>query len=225
MSDAELARRLEGHLRQWLGQWPPDPTPLTVVGSDRRLRPGWDGGIYPLCGVSTPAGTVISVPPDLVAEVRGDGSTLDQVAPTLPERLGRPGARVGRGVFRWCHHLQDWPDAGEWIDPADPRVPPWLKPFNGDVLVAWDDEGRYAAGVGRKIYDDLGHEISVGTEEAHRGLGLGRRLVAQAARRIAADGAVATYLHRADNYPSAHLAQATGFPDEGWQVIGLPSAS
>lgn len=226
-----LERRLHQHLNTWLGQWPPTPAgqagapTLTVVGSPRRRQPAWNGEVYPLCGVSTPAGAVLSVPPELVGAVRAGNTTLDQVTAVLPERLGRPEAPVGRGVFRWCHRLQDGPDAGEWIDPNDRRVPSWLAPFNGDVLVAWDDEGHYAAGVGRKIHDPVGQEISVGTAPEQRGRGLAHQLVAQAARRIAADGGVATYLHGGDNYPSAHVAEAAGFPDEGWHVIGLPTVS
>ena len=35
------------------------------------------------------------------------------------------------------------------------------------------------------------------------------------------DGAIPTYLHAHTNVASAHVAVASGFPDEGWQVIGL----
>jgi GNAT superfamily N-acetyltransferase len=152
-------------------------------------------------------------------------ASISRVLAALPGLLGFPDARVGGGVFRWCHTLQEWPDAGEWIDPGDGRVPEWLRPFNGEVLVAWDRHGHYAAGVGRKIHDRHGQEISVGTEAANRGRGLARHLVAQAARRIAEEGAVATYLHRTDNPASARVADVSGFPDEGWKVIGLPAAS
>ena len=100
-------------------------------------------------------------------------------------------------------------------------MPEWLKPFNGDVLVAWDDEGNYGAGVGRKQHDRWGHEISVGTEASLRGRGLARQLVTTAARRIIADGAIATYLHALDNHASAKVADASGFADVGWRVWGF----
>jgi len=45
--------------------------------------------------------------------------------------------------------------------------------------------------------------------------------VAQAARRVIADGAVPTYLHAFDNTASARVADAAGFPDRGWQVLEL----
>ena len=59
------------------------------------------------------------------------------------------------------------------------------------------------------------------TEPALQRKGLARRLVAQAARRVVADGAIATYLHDPANHASAHVAQATGFPDIGWSILGL----
>jgi predicted GNAT family acetyltransferase len=93
------------------------------------------------------------------------------------------------------------------------------------VLVAWDDAGRYAAGVGRKRHDEHGQELAVATEAAYRGRGLARRLVAQATRRVLDEGAVATYLHAFDNHASARVAEAAGFPDRGWSVYGLPTAS
>jgi GNAT superfamily N-acetyltransferase len=222
-ADPVLAGRLAAHLESWLGAWPPDGG-LTIVGSERRTVPGWDGSTFPVAGVATPGGAVLSVPPAL-AGAFGAVRDLDGAQARLRELLDRPGGRIGRGVFRWCQQLVDTDEPGEWVPTGDPRVPEWLRPFNGDVLIAWDDHGRYAAGVGRKLHDALGHEISVGTEPEHRGKGLARRLVAQAARRIAADGAVATYLHRHDNHASAKVAEASGFPDEGWQVLGFPTAS
>jgi predicted GNAT family acetyltransferase len=88
------------------------------------------------------------------------------------------------------------------------------------VLVVLDGD-TYVAGVGLKRHDDAGREIAVGTEEAARGRGLARRLVAQAARRVLDEGAVPTYLHAPDNIASAKAADAAGFPDRGWSVIGF----
>jgi GNAT superfamily N-acetyltransferase len=222
----DLAGRLERHLAAWLGEWPP-AGPLTVVGSDNRTRPGWDGKVYPVAGVATPDGAVLSVPPDLVGAVRAAGDDLDTVAAALPGLVGRPDARFGRGVFRWCHSLLDGVgDPGAvWLPPDDERVPPWLAVFNGDVLVHLDEDGRYGAGVGRKRHDEFGQELSVATAEHLQGRGLARRLVAQAARRVAGEGAVATYLHAVSNTASAHVAEAAGFPDTGWWILGLPVAS
>jgi hypothetical protein len=28
------------------------------------------------------------------------------------------------------------PPVGEWVERDDPRLPPWLRPFNGGVLAA-----------------------------------------------------------------------------------------
>jgi GNAT superfamily N-acetyltransferase len=216
--------RLVAHLEDWLGAWPPPEPGITVVGSPRREERGWDGLVRPVAGVATPDGTVLSVPPGLVDAVEaalGTHRNLDRLSPQLAAVLGRPAGRLGAGIFRWCAEPADFPDAGEWVARDDPRVPGWLKPFNGDVLIAWDSDGAYAAGVGRKIHDRYGHEISVGTEAAQRGKGLARRLVAQASRRILADGAVPTYLHDPANTASAKVAAAVGFPDEGWKILGF----
>jgi GNAT superfamily N-acetyltransferase len=224
--DGDPGERLALHLSSWLGHWPPT-APFAVVSSPARELPGWDGTVRPLAGVATPEGTVVSVPAGMLV------AALDLLERSGPDGFvagvgelvaGVPGP-LGRGVFRWCREPSDLPDAGEWVERGDPRVPEWLRPFNGAVLVAFDVDGRYAAGVGRKRHDAHGQELAVATEPAHRGRGLGRRLVAQAARRVAADGAVATYLHRADNRASAAVAEAAGFPDVGWQVLGLPTAS
>lgn len=59
------------------------------------------------------------------------------------------------------------------------------------------------------------------TAEAVRGRGLARRLVAQAARRVLDEGAVATYLHARGNVGSARVAEAAGFADRGWSVLGV----
>jgi len=89
------------------------------------------------------------------------------------------------------------------------------------VLVTWDDDGAYGAGVGRKQHDRFGHELAVATEEPLRGRGLARRLVVTAARRVIDDGAVPTYLHDDANVASAHVADAAGFPDLGWRIVGV----
>ncbi|HKY74720.1 MAG TPA: GNAT family N-acetyltransferase [Acidimicrobiia bacterium] len=179
-----------------------------------------------MAGVETPEGTVLSVPPDAVEETRAAGRDLATIGPALPGIVGRPDARFGRGVFRWCQELLDDRDPeAVWIPPDDERVPPWLAVFNGDVLVHLDEHGRYGAGVGRKRHDDFGHELSVATEAHLQGRGLARRLVAQAARRVAEEGAVATYLHAQNNVASAHVAKAAGFPDTGWWILGVPVAS
>jgi GNAT superfamily N-acetyltransferase len=205
-------------LEAWLGAWDPPGDGFTIVGSERRLRPGWDGLTVPALGVSDGAGRgVVSVPPAFVAEVRA----ADNLGERLPGLVGLRGYRWSAGVFRWSTEPVDLPDGGEW-EPADgPRLPGWLRPFGGDVLVARDPGGAYLAGVGLKRHDPTGIELSVGTEPAVRGQGLARRLVAQATRAVLATGAVAIYLHAPDNVASAHVADAAGFPDHGWHLHAL----
>jgi GNAT superfamily N-acetyltransferase len=216
-----LPERLVEHLRSWVGAWPPQRH-LQVVANPSRALPGWDGQVAPVAGVVTGEGdAVVGVAPSIAgaaSDVAAAGD-LDALLAAIPRLVGRRGI-AGRGVFRWTTVPADLPDVGVWIPYDDPRVPEWLRPFGGEVLVVLDGDS-YVAGVGIKKHDAAGNEISVGTEEAARGRGLARRLVAQAARRILADGAVPTYLHAPDNIASAKAADAAGFPDLGWQVIGF----
>jgi predicted GNAT family acetyltransferase len=84
-----------------------------------------------------------------------------------------------------------------------------------------DSGGGYVAGVGLKRHDGFVHEIAVGTDEAARGKGLARRLVAQAARELLARGVTPTYMHDPANLASARVADAAGFPDRVWTALGF----
>ncbi|GGM30822.1 GNAT family N-acetyltransferase [Dactylosporangium sucinum] len=217
---------LESFLRTWLGSWP-SPGGLVVVGHAAREKARWDGGEQLAIGVTDAAGNgVLSVPPGRVDAVTDLVATagFGALAGRLPALLGRPEHRFYTGVFRWSDAPADLPDAGEWEPSDGPGLPDWLRPFPGEVLVARED-GRYVAGVGLKPHDPTGLEISVGTEEHARGRGLARRLVARAARRIVAGGAVALYLHDPANVASAHVADAAGFPDLGWKIHALAGSA
>ncbi len=231
----EVPASLRAHWQAWTGASDEDIGVLgsgqsgrvVVVGSAGREQPGWDGAVHPVTGVVDPAGNaVVSLPAGYEGRARAvvaGGGDLDDLRSALPALLGRPDSVVGRGVCRWAVDVPSarvLPDVGRWVPAADPRVPAWLKPFGGEVLVVLDDD-VYVAGVGLKRHDAHGQEISVGTEEAARGRGLARRLVAQAARRLLADGIVPTYLHDPANAASARVADAAGFPDRGWTVLGL----
>ena len=217
--------RLAAHLRSWLGEWPPSPDrPVTLTTSPLRSLPGWDGRVRPVAGVATPEHAVLSVPRehhDAAAEL---GTTLEEIGPGLPVAVGRPEWRFHSGIFRWCESPIPYDRPGTWLPTDDPRVPAWLRPFNGDVLVGLEND-TVVAGVGRKLHDRYGHELAVVTEEDHRGRGWATRLVSQAAEHVLADGAVPTYLHGPGNEASARTADACGFPDRGWRILGLfPSA-
>jgi GNAT superfamily N-acetyltransferase len=210
-SPASVRARLDAHLASWLGEWPPGDA-VVVTTSPARTAPGWDGRVLAFVGVRSPLGTVVSVAPD----------HLDDAGEAIR------GGRVAEAIFRWCEEPPSTSTVeplGEWVAAADERVPPWLKPFGHDVLVHFDPAtGRYAAGVGLKRHDELGWEISVGTEPSHEGRGLARRLVVAAARRVIDEGKVPTYLHDPANTASAHVAEAAGFPDRGWRLLILRSA-
>jgi GNAT superfamily N-acetyltransferase len=216
-----LDKRLFHHLVTWLGQWPAGPG-LTVVGSNRRAEPGWDGRVHPVVGVGSPTGTVVSVAPSRADVVRSVSALpIADLVGRLPALVGLPERRSYRAVFRYSLAPAPLPDAGEWVGARDPDVPAWLHPFGGEVLVARDDNGRYLAGVGIKHHDPHGNELAVGTEPAARGRGLARRLVAQAARRVLDEGAVPTYLHDPANLTSGRVAEAAGFTDRGWSAYGV----
>jgi len=219
--------RLAAALTDWLGRWPPRST-FDVVGSVRRVAPGWDGRVRPAIGVASAEAMVLSVPPDRVEPV----AALSPPGSLDPERLrtdlgaavGRPGRRCIEWVFRWTMAPAALPDGGVWVPVTATGVPLWLRGFGGDVLVARDDAGRHLGGVGIKRHTPLGHELAVVVVQRARGQGLGRRLVAQAARRILAGGAVPFYLHARANAASGRLADAAGFPDQGWHLYELADA-
>ena len=224
---AEIERRLTAFLQSRLGLWPPRK-PFEVVRWPVRDEPMWDGSLRPVVGIESPLGTVLSVSPTLfpaldeidLVRLEDELGTADGYM-TIPELFGRPDMHFGRAVFRYVARPAELPDIGEWVPHDDPRLPAWLRPFGGEVLVVWDDDGQYAAGVGLKKHNRFGHEISVGTEPAHRGKGLARMLVAQAARTVLRDGAVPIYLHSDRNAASKRVAEQAGFPDRGWHLIEL----
>jgi GNAT superfamily N-acetyltransferase len=221
--EQEVVERLHRHLRSWLGAWPPAGE-VAIVASPRRTQPGWDGTVRPFAGVSTPEGTILSVAPDRIDAVLAAGSNLSTILDALPGALGQPGGVVGRGVYRYALTVPAFPPVGEWVPADEPGVPAWLRPFGGKVLVVREG-GQYVAGLGVKRHDDLGHEVAVATEEPWRGRGLARALVGRAAADILRNGGVPIYLHGRANAASAHVAAAAGFPDRGWFILGLPTAS
>ena len=220
-----VSERLAAHLRSWVGEWPPPSPGVTVVGDPARLLPTWDGTVRPLQGVGDGVGTVIAVPPDsvdAVSAVLADAETDRGLGDRLGEILGVGPAAFGAGVFRTIDAVAaDIADVGEWYEQQVAGLPEWLAPFNGPRLVVRDDAGDAIAGVGIKVHDRWGHELAVVTEEAARGRGLARRLVATAARRVLDEGAVPTYLHDPSNTASVRVAEAVGFADVGWTVHGL----
>jgi GNAT superfamily N-acetyltransferase len=191
-------------LEEWLGRWPAS-SDRDVVAWPLRDQPGWDGQVRRVQGV---AGAdhrwVVSVSPSLATQA-------DPLA----------GIVRFEGVFRYTERPAELEPAGVWVAADDPVVPEWLRPFGHDVLVELDDGGRYIAGVGIKRHLPTGWELSVGTEEAARGRGLARRLVASAARYVLDHGAVPIYLHADDNVASAKVADAAGIPDLGWRVLSV----
>lgn len=217
---------LAAHLRAWLGVWPPRGDVDVAVWSGRDL-PGWDGGTVAGLGIESPLGTLLSLSPRLAAYAAIDPKHLAAAlrdpgsATEVPRLLHRSDLLLTRAVFRWSESPATLPDAGAWTDTSNPRLPAWLRPFNGGVLVARDASGGVAGGVGIKRHNRYAHEIAVRVDPEHRGRGLARLLVAQAARRISAAGALPLYLHECDNVASARVAGAAGFPDRGWRVLGL----
>ncbi len=216
------------HLEHWIGGWPPE-LPVNVVASAAAGAPGWDGTPRRATGAVDPSGrAVVGVEPTAAAALPDTVPDVAALRTAMPDAIGRAGV-LGLGVLRWAQDVPDadeLPDVGVWLpaaladDPDDARVDDWLAPFGGEVLVALDDDGRYLGGVGLKRHDDFGSELAVVTAEAARGRGIARRLVAQAARRVLAEGKAAIYLHAHDNVASARVARASGFPDTGWQIIG-----
>ena len=216
MGAPAVDERLTAHLRASLGAWPPPPGGLVVTTCPARIEAGWDGKIRRFAGVRTADGSaVVSVEPSLLDAAGDLGPSLGGATVALEALLG---GRLLEVPFRWCEEPPPLEPLGAWLGVDDPVIPEWLQPFGGEVLVLVED-GRYVAGVGLKRHDEHATEISVGTEEAARGRGIARRLVATAARRILDEGKVPTYLHDVRNVASAHVADASGFPDRGWRLL------
>lgn len=212
--------RLTDHLAQYLGAWPPT-APIDVVASAARRRPEWDGARFGAVAVRSPSdGTLVSVRPDRHHAAAASVADLAVLDPDdLAAAVGSP-ARVSPWlVLRWSEEPADLPDDGTWVETDHPALPDWLRAFPGPVLAAFDGDGAYLAGVGIKPHSSVGKELAVGTAEAARGRGLGRRVVAQAARAVIAGGGVPLYVHHPDNVPSAKVADAAGFPDRGWRML------
>ncbi|MCA9834005.1 MAG: GNAT family N-acetyltransferase [Thermomicrobiales bacterium] len=219
--------RLRDFLAERLGGWPPVST-LEVRPCALRDQPRWDGNIVPLYGVESPQGTLLSYSPTVFPQADSidvvaleDELGMDEGYITIPRMFGHPEMRFGRAVFRYPAEFVDLPAIGEWVETDDPRLPDWLRPFNGGVLVHWEPGDIYAAGVGLKKHSELGYEIAVGTDPAYRGRGLAQALVAQAARNVWDRGAIPFYQHGTHNAASARVAEKAGFPDRGWHSISM----
>ena len=221
VSEDELAARLATHLAHRLGSWPPQRG-LQIVGSDLRDLPEWDGVVRPVLGIATPEGTVISVPKSVVdsAQILANLG-FAQLSEGIGALFDQPNLPLGVNDFRYLRELVALEPLGEWVAADDPRVPAWLRPFDGGVLIVCDEADRYMAGVGLKLHDEFASEIAVGTEPEFRGRGLARRLVATAARRLVDEGKTATYEHVRENATSGAVAVAAGFSDLGWTTIHL----
>ena len=229
-----MSAALTTHLRAWFGHWDPPATGVDVVASPTRDEPGWDGTVRPLVGALRPDGTgQLVVSPSVHDRVAAlvAGRDVERLRDrdtrrAVGEAVGEEGSVLGFGVMRWVARGEDEvagdvEELGVWLDHRDPRVPEWLHPFGGEALVALDEDGAYAAGVGVKRHDPTGHELAVVTDEQHRGRGLARRLVATAARHELQRVPVVTYLHDPANTGSARVADAVGFRDRGWWIAGV----
>lgn len=223
---ATVRSRLNAHFRQWLGAVPNPDRPQLIV-TPIRDQPGWDGKVRPIQGVTGPEGTVLAISAAFADLFTGvDIGALFQDA-GLPDAHARLQATLGVPVsfgmptFRWSDTVIEGPEIGEWVEPGDPRLPDWLRLFNGGVLAAFDDANVYQAGVGLKRHNDIAREISVGTDPEHRGQGYATQLVAQAARRILAEGGVPIYQHGGGNDASGRVADLAGLPDRGWHMLEI----
>lgn len=226
-SGQDIDERITRYLTEQLGLWPPTE-PFHAIAHPPIGHPRWDGSAWLMFGVETPRGTVLAYDPTACAAIAQTDrwQLIDELESAdaylrIPELFGLPDAHFGRFVIRYPASFPDLPQIGSWVPHDDPRLPEWLTAFPDDVLVVWNADGAYAAGVGLKKHSALGVEIAVGTEPQHRGQGLARTLVAQAARTIWEAGAVPLYDHGDHNAASAHVAEAAGFPDRGWHGIRL----
>lgn len=139
-----LPSALTEHVARRLGHWPPR-RPFEAIVWSGRDHSGWDGGHWPLLGLVTPFGTVLSISPHVI-EGKGlgrlDQNDLDAALRgthpfALGKSLGQPNLRRGLATFRWSTTPTPGPDVGSWLTSTDQRLPDWLRPFGGESLVCW----------------------------------------------------------------------------------------
>lgn len=95
-----------------------------------------------------------------------------------------------------------------YIHAGDPHVEEWLGIVDGDELIAVG--ARVGAAHGRA------HLVSICTDPAHRGRGLGRALTASLAAEAVASGVTGVWLEMyADNDAAARAYRAVGFEELG----------
>ncbi|MCI2975903.1 MAG: GNAT family N-acetyltransferase [Ferrimicrobium sp.] len=168
--------------------------------------------------------TSTPLPPE-AETVIDDVIALNDAIAFIETRLGLGDHAIFCGFFRFAFSVPDLGEPGIWVSASDPGIPAWLHSFGTKVLVAYDDDHNVIAGVGLKRHDSFARELAVVTEPQARGRGLAKALVAQAARQVLRDGMIPTYLHAPDNQASAKVAEATGFIDRGWRILGLTQES
>ncbi|MDA8196225.1 MAG: GNAT family N-acetyltransferase [Actinomycetota bacterium] len=209
-------------LKEYLGGWPEEKTSITIISDPKRDEPGWDGAVRRAVGVIDENGAgVLSLAPHLadpLLERLGKDKIFKDEVGEVARHLG---AREFFGVFRWSTSINSFDDIGQWIDANDESVPDWLKPFGHEVLVAFDDDHNYIGGVGIKYHLEHGREIAVVVDERAARRQVARRLVSKAALAILDGGNVPIYLHAESNVASARVAEAVGFKDRGWRIIGM----
>src|SRR2546430_15336042 len=96
----------------------------------------------------TPDGGILSVPAEAEAAVGALGVEPDALIRSVPAALGRPGAVLGRGAFRWSEEPARLADAGGGVARSRPPLPPGVHPVNGDAPLAWGAGGGDAGGGG-----------------------------------------------------------------------------
>lgn len=106
---------------------------LDIVGEPARTLPGWDGNVHPALVVRRPAGSVLSVPPELADAMAG--LNAKELAARVAALVGYPERDWFTAVYRWSDQPAPLPDAGLLVPAADPDVPDWLRPFGGEVIV------------------------------------------------------------------------------------------
>lgn len=147
------------------------------------------------------------------------GSALAESAPAGP---------VGRtSESATAHSPGDWPEKAVRLDPLDPRIGPLLAHSSSAYIHAGDAsvvewwgivEGPALLAVGARVGAARGsaHLVSICTDPAHRGRGLGQGVTAALVRSAQESGASRVWLETyVDNAAAAVTYQAVGFTEQG----------
>jgi GNAT superfamily N-acetyltransferase len=193
-----------------------------LIPSGRRTRPGWGGYTVPVFALSTRAGGIVSIRPDLAGAAVQELHDAPRDAPLGEphfERLRRLARRAVPYVYSLSGHalycdrrsFRPFGNLAERLDRADRRGHDLRRRFDGEIFVVNGTRGEIASWAAIKLKHDEVWEIAVVTEAAYRGRGYAKEVVSAATEYIRMQSRLALYVHHRTNHASAKVCRSLGF--------------